>query len=58
MHGGLGRVHDEVPQGEAEAILEAFAQEQRPWALPGEGARRRAPISRAQGQLREQSEQG
>lgn len=58
VHGGLRRVHDEVPQGEAEAILETFAQEQCPRPLPGEGAPRRAPISRAQWQLREHRETG
>lgn len=58
VHGGLGRVHDEVAQGEAKAILETFVQQQCPRPLPGEGAPRRAPISRAQGQLWEHRETG
>lgn len=47
-----------MAQGEAKAILEAFVQQQRPWPLPGEGAPRRAPISRAQWQLWEHRETG
>lgn len=58
VHGGLRRVHDEVPQGEAKAILETFVQQQCPRPLPGEGAPRSAPISRAQWQLWEHRETG
>lgn len=51
VHGRLGRVHDEVAQSEAKAVLGTFVQQQRPRPLPGEGAPRRAPISWAQWQL-------
>lgn len=37
-----------MAQGETKAILKILAQQQCPRPLPGEGAPRRAPISRAQ----------
>lgn len=54
VHGRLGRVHNEVAQGETKTILKILTQQQCPRPLPGEGAPRRAPISRAQWRLQEQ----